>query len=241
MIPKIIHYVWFGNRQKTKKMEKCLQSWKKFCPDYKIIEWNESNFDINCNRFIKEAYDAGRYPFASDVARLIVLYEYGGIYVDSDVEIIKNLDDLLDNEAFIGFETDEYINSGQMLGCVKGNKLIKEHIEQYSNIPFPDINDIKAIKSITCPKVFTSLLLEKGFQPNGKEQIVEGLHIYPQDYFNPYEYDTMRMFKTENSYSIHWSAHSWTSQSYLRRKIAQICHRLFGIHCFDWIKRIIDI
>ncbi|MBQ9530761.1 MAG: glycosyl transferase [Eubacterium sp.] len=236
MIPKTIHYVWFGNRPKTKKMEKCYQSWKTFCPDYEIIEWNESNFDINCNRFLKEAYDAGKYAFASDIVRLMALYEHGGIYVDADVEIIKNLDDLLDNESFIGYEIDQYVNSGQMLGSVKGNPLIKEHLEQYDEISFAEC---KNISTIACPRILTKLLVEKGFQPNGKEQIIDGMHIYPHDYFNPFDDETGRMHKTDNSYSIHWSAHSWSTQGPIRRKVTQICHRLFGVNCFDWLKKII--
>lgn len=233
MIPKIIHYIWFGNRPKTKKIEKCIQSWKKHCPDYEIIEWNEENFDINCNKFLKEAYDSGNFAFASDVARLFVLFEYGGIYVDADVELLKNLDDLLQNEAFVGFEIDEYVNSGQMMGSVKGNSLIKEHIEKYNSISFSKCADIT---KITCPHILTNLLIQKGFEPNGKEQIIEGLHIYPQDYFNPFNNMTGKLTKTDNSYSIHWSAHSWASQSQLRRRITRFFHRLFGKNCFEPLK-----
>ncbi|MBE6740831.1 MAG: glycosyl transferase [Ruminococcaceae bacterium] len=237
MIPKTIHYIWFGNRPKTKKIEKCINSWKQFCPDYKIIEWNETNFDFNSNRFAKEAYEAGNYAFVSDIARLIILYEYGGIYVDADVELLRNLDDLLDNDAFIGIETDLYVNSGQMFGTVKNNPLIMEHLEQYNNLSFSECEDIT---EITCPKLLTKLLIQKGFRTDGSEQIIDGLHIYPQDYFNPFDIRTGKMKLTENSYSIHWSAHSWASQSRLRKKITQICHRIFGVNCFNFIKKYID-
>ena len=236
MIPKIIHYIWFGNRQKSKKIEKCINSWKQFCPDYEIIEWNETNFDVKCHPFAEEAYEAGNYAFASDIARLIILYEYGGIYVDADVEFIKNPDDLLDNQAFIGIETDLYVNSGQMFGCEKGYVLLKEHLEQYDVLSFVNCDDITAI---TCPKMLTALLIEKGFKTDGSEQTIEGLHIYPQDYFNPFDIRTGKMQITENSYSIHWSAHSWASQGKIRQKIVQLFHRVFGINCFNWLKRLI--
>jgi mannosyltransferase OCH1-like enzyme len=237
MIPRVIHYIWFGNRPKIRKIEKCINSWKRFCPDYKIIEWNETNFDVNSHPFAKEAYEAGNYAFVSDVARLMILYEYGGIYVDADVEILKSIDELLNNNAFIGIETNEYVNSGQMFGTVKNNPLIKEHLEQYDNLSFKKCEDIT---EITCPKLLTKLLIDKGFKTDGSEQIIEGLHIFPQDYFNPFDSRTGKMLKTENSYSVHWSAHSWVSQSRFGRNFVRICHRLFGINCFNWIKQLIQ-
>ena len=236
MIPKIIHYIWFGDRPKTKRIQKCINSWKQFCPDYEIIEWNESNFDVNCHPFAKEAYDAKNYAFVSDIARLIILYEYGGIYIDADVEFLKSPDALLENDAFIGIETDLYVNSGQMFGTVKNSPLVKEHLEQYDNISFSECEDIT---KITCPKLLTELLIQKGFKTDGSEQVIEGLHIYPQEYFNPFDTRTGKMEKTENSYSIHWSAHSWVSQSRLRRRIVRIFHRIFGINCFEWLNKIL--
>lgn len=236
MIPKTIHYVWLGDKPKPKKIKKCIASWKRFCPDYKIIEWNEENFDINSNSFIKAAYDSQKYAFASDVIRLIVLEKYGGIYVDADVEFLKPLDDLLDNESFVGFETNEYINSGQILGSVPKNKILSEHIKKYDDIDFLRIDDIT---SITCPKIFTDLLVEKGLVLDGSEQIISGVHIYTVEYFNPFDTKTGKMSKTKNSYSIHWSAHSWIDRNPLVKQVVRICHRLFGVDCFEKIRAIL--
>lgn len=236
MIPKIIHYVWLGNKPKPKKIEKCIASWYKFCSDYEINEWNETNFDINCHQFVKDAYEAGNYAFASDVIRLIVLYRFGGIYVDSDVELLRPLDTLLDNKAFVGFETYEYVNSGQILGTEKNNPIINEHLGQYDTLKY---NESNALSEITCPKLLTELLLSKGLKPNNREQIVSGMHIYPSDYFNPFDARTGKMKKTENSYSVHWSAHSWINMNPLASKFTRLCHRLFGNDCFNLIKRIL--
>lgn len=234
-IPRIIHYVWLGNKPKPRKIEKCIASWERFCPDYKIIEWNEQNFDVNSHPFLKEAYDAGNYAFASDIIRLMVLIKHGGIYVDADVEFIKSIDPLLQvNDSFVGFETDEYVNSGQMLGATPNNQLIKEHLDLYDDLSFKDCDNIH---NIACPILFTQLLKKHGLVCDGTEQRVAFLHVYPADYFNPFEVRTGKMKKTENSYSIHWSAHSWVSMNKIAKKIVQICHRLFGINCFSWLKK----
>lgn len=234
-IPRIIHYVWLGDKPKPKKINKCIASWKKYCPDYEVMEWNEQNFDINSHPFLKEAYEAGNYAFASDIIRLIVLLEFGGVYVDVDVEFLKSIDPLLKgNDGFVGFETNEYVNSGQMIGTAKNNLIIKEHLAQYDNLSFKNCEDIHAI---ACPILLTDLLKEYGLKCDGTEQHIAGLHIYPTEYFNPFEVRTGKMKKTENSYSIHWSAHSWVSMNFVTRKITQICHRMFGMNCFDWLKK----
>lgn len=234
MIPKVIHYVWLGNKPKSKKIEKCIASWNKCCPEYEIRQWNETNFDINCNSFLKEAYDAGNYAFASDIIRLMVLFQYGGIYVDADVEMLKSFDALLDNKAFVGFETMDYVNSGQALGTVKNNPLIKEHLAQYDSLSFSSCEDIH---SIACPQLFTELLKQKGLICDNSYQELENITVYPMEFFNPFDVLTGRMKKTNNSYSIHWSAHSWISLNPVTKKIVQICHRVFGVNCFKWIKK----
>lgn len=236
MIPKTIHYVWLGRKPKPKKIQKCIASWRRFCPDYEIKEWNETNFDVNSHPFVKEAYEANNYAFASDVIRLVVLYEYGGIYVDADVEFLKPIDDLLDNEAFIGFELPEYVNSGQIFASVAKNEIVAEHLRQYDGVSFSGCENIS---DITCPKVFTKLLVEKGLKLDGSEQVINGLHIYQTDYFNPFDARTGKLVKTQNTYSIHWSEHSWTNRSVIIRNFMRLCHRVFGINCFDWLKRLI--
>ena len=115
MIPKAIHYCWFGGGKKPKLAKKCIESWKRFCPDYEIKEWNEDNFDFTVMPFMAEAYKAKKYAFVSDVARLLVLEKYGGIYFDTDVELIKDISPLINDDGFIGFENDMYVNSGQVI------------------------------------------------------------------------------------------------------------------------------
>ena len=128
MIPKIIHYCWFGKGEKPKLAQKCIDSWKEHCFDYKIVEWNEDNFDINTNAYTKMCFEQSKYAFLSDYLRLIVVYKYGGIYFDTDVEVIKSIDNLLDNKAFFGFETDKYINTGQGFGAEADAEIINKMI-----------------------------------------------------------------------------------------------------------------
>ena len=133
MIPKVIHYCWFGGNPMPKLAKKCIKSWKKYLPDYEIIEWNESNFDINCCNYVKEAYQEQKFAYVSDYARLKIIYDNGGIYLDIDVEIIKPLDDLLKYDSFFGFENPEFIATGLGFGAVKHNKIVKQMMDEYGN------------------------------------------------------------------------------------------------------------
>ena len=237
MIPKKIHYFWFGGNEKPKSVVKCINSWKKHCPDYEIIEWNENNFDIHCMPFVEQAYDAKKYAFVSDVARLIVIYEQGGIYMDTDVEVIKPLDDLLNNKAYMGFENDKNVASGLGFGSEAGVQFFKEHIDEYKDEVF--INDDGSLNMLGCPIVATRLLVKKGIKLNGKEQIVDDVRIYPAEYFNPYDSITGRLNKTENTYSIHWYDQSWGSDSKFKKRLTQLIHRVFGKNSLSWLKRIL--
>lgn len=227
MIPKKIHYCWFGGNAKPKRVQKCINSWKQCCPDYEIIEWNESNFDIHCMPYVEQAYEAKKYAFVSDVARLVAVYDNGGLYFDTDVEVIKNFDDLLDNKAFFGFDNNEYVASGLGFGSEKGVEFFKEHIDVYKNKSF--INEDGSFNLIGCPHITTELLLEKGLIQNGQEQNVDGIHIYPTDYFSPLDSITGKLIKTSNTYSLHWYDASWIKQSALRKKLARLYHRLLKI------------
>lgn len=226
MIPKKIHYCWFGRGEKPASVQKCIESWKKFCPDYEIIEWNEDNFDIHCMPYTQQAYSAKKYAFVSDVARLIIVYKYGGIYLDTDVELIKSPDPLLSNTSFMGFETDLYVASGLGFGSEAGIEFFKEHIDQYKDKKF--IFDDGSYNLKGCPKYATELLLEKGLVANGKEQTVAGVHIYPAEYFNPYDSITGKMNKTKNTYSVHWYDASWSDTSAAKLKIKRTIRRLLG-------------
>lgn len=235
MIPKRIHYCWFGGNPKPDSVQKCINSWKKFCPDYEIIEWNESNFDIHCMPFVEQAIEAKKYAFASDVARLMVVYENGGLYFDTDVEVIKSFDDLLENKAFLGFENNEYVASGLGFGSEAGVEFFKEHIDAYRNENF--INADGSFHMIGCPRVATKLLLEKGLVQNGQEQLVDEIRIYPTDYFNPFDSITGKLNKTKNTYSIHWYDASWSNNSVIKRKLSRLIHRAFGKKLLSYLKR----
>lgn len=203
MIPKKIHYCWFGGNPLGEKEKKCIESWKKFCPDYEIMEWNESNVDLDIIPFVRQAYESKKYAFASDVLRLWAIYTYGGIYFDTDVELVKSYDDLLDCAGFIGFENNDFVNTGQCVACEKGNSIIKQMLDFYNNMEF---NPSKIVK---CTEINTKVLVDNGLQLNGEKQVVDRFVVYPKEYFNPYDNVVDRTYKTENTYSIHWYANSW--------------------------------
>lgn len=237
MIPKKIHYCWFGGNPKPDSVQKCINSWKKFCPDYEITEWNENNFNIHCMPFVEQAIEAKKYAFASDVARLIVVYENGGLYFDTDVEVVRSFDDLLFNEAFLGFENNEYVASGLGFGSEAGNEFIKEHIDAYKDEIF--IKEDGSFNMIGCPRVATKLLLKKGLVQNGQEQLVDGVRIYPSDYFNPYDSITGKLNRTDNTYSVHWYDASWTNNSKTKKRIAQLAHRVLGVDTVEKMKHLL--
>lgn len=231
MIPKKIHYCWFGGNEKPEKAKKCIASWKKFCPDYEIIEWNESNFDVNQNEYARRCIREKKYAFLSDYARLAIVEEHGGVYFDTDVEVVRNIDDLLKNEAFFGFESDEYVNTGVGFGSVPNHKAVCLMKEEYSDF----LDGTREFNS--CPTLNTNALLAAGLKKDGKQQTVAGAVIYPVEYFNPYDDTTGRLRKTENTYSIHWYAKSWISKrAIIRSKITRPFHRIFGVECFKWLK-----
>ncbi len=232
MIPKIIHYCWFGKDKKNKLAKKCIQSWKKYCPEYRIIEWNEENFDINMNKYTKYCYDEKKYAFLSDYVRLLVVYQYGGIYLDTDVEVIKSFDTLLNNKMYLGFEDNNHINTGHGFGAEEGHTVVKAMIDEYSEL----LNGTSG--TIGCPILNTNALVKLGMRLNGKEQIMETAVIFAEDYFNPYDDSTGKINKTCNTYSIHWYAKSWlSSKMIIRSKITKPFHRIFGVDCFKFFKK----
>lgn len=227
MIPKIIHYCWFGKSELPKKAQKCIASWKKYCPDYEVVEWNEENFDINLNDYTRMCYEQKKYAFLTDYVRLFVVEEHGGIYFDTDVEVMRSFDYLLDHKAFFGFETDEYVNTGVGFGAEAGNKIVGQMISEYEQLL-----DGKH-GTVGCPQLNTDALLKFGLQRNGKLQDVGDAVIYPKDFFNPYDDLTGRLKLTENTYSIHWFAKTWMSKKeILRSHISKPLHRILGTDFF---------
>lgn len=208
MIPKIVHYCWFGGREKPDAAKKCIESWKKYCPDYGFREWNEGNFSLaDCPRYVRDAAAAKKYAFVSDYVRLKVLFDYGGFYMDTDVELRKSLDGLLEDRGVIGFENDSFVNSGQMLAAEAGHPILLEMMERYSHVEFyqPD----GSMFLLGCPHVNTDVMVRHGLVRDGREQQVGGFHVYPADWFNPLDSATGILKETENTVSIHWYSMSW--------------------------------
>ena len=232
MIPKKIHYCWFGNNELPKKARECIASWKKMCPDYEIIEWNENNFDVYQNPYTAYTYENKKYAFLSDYARLFIIYNEGGFYFDVDVEIVRSIDDLIKHKVFFGFETDEYINTGVGFGAEIHQPIIRDMLDEYDSV----ISGKNG--TIGCPILNTAALVKNGFKTNGVMQEIEGIVVYPSEYFNPYDDPTGKLRRTENTYSIHWFAKSWMSKrEILISNLVKPLHRIFGTDCFKWLKR----
>lgn len=200
-IPKVIHYCWFWRWKKSEKIEKCIESWKKYCPDYEIKEWNEDNFDINSNHYTKTLYNKGKWAFVSDYARIEALYNHWWVYFDTDVEVIKNIDDLLENEAFTGFQ-DKFSIWWSVIWSKKWNIILKEILDYYQTkkirIILPNLLN-KIFKRHTSLKYKDDSLVLKDFK------------IYPKDFFYPFSYfeKPSDMKITKNTYTIHHYYASW--------------------------------
>lgn len=209
MIPKTIHYCWVGGNPLPDEAKRCIESWKKFCPDYEIIRWDESNFDFDINAYCKEAYEAKKWAFVSDYIRLKVLYDYGGIYMDSDVEVVKPLDPLLKYDAFSGFEKPDKIPTGTM-GAVKGNEWINLLLDDYELRHF--IKPDGSYDFTTNVTVITKLTFDKyHIKLDGTKQIFgNNMIMLPFDYLCAKDYSTGKISATENTYTIHNFAGSWT-------------------------------
>lgn len=211
MIPKVIHYCWFGGNPLPELAVKCIESWKKYCPDYEIIEWNESNYDISsAPLYVRQAYEAKKWAFVSDYVRLDLIYKYGGIYLDTDVELISSLDPFLDNDCFMGLETDIYINTGLGFGAVSRHKAIKELMELYDDMLF--VNKDGTLNLTTCPIITTDYYVGKGFIRENKKQEIENTVIYPSEYFCPKDYITHECLITRKTVSIHHFDASWLTE-----------------------------
>lgn len=236
MIPKIIHYCWFGRGEKPELAKKCIASWKKFCPDFEIREWNEDNCDYLAMPFMAEAHAAKKYAFVSDVMRLVVLEQYGGVYFDTDVEVLRDISPLLNDEGFIGFENEQFVNSGQVMAVVPHQPVVQAMIEGYKKLHFTNTDG--SLNAVGCPHLNTDVMERFGLVRNGQEQLVDGIHVYPVDCFNPLDSMTGKLTKTENTYSIHWYSMSWLPRrTRLRCKLTSACRRVFGKNCLDWLKQ----
>ncbi|MBR1383484.1 MAG: glycosyl transferase [Ruminococcus sp.] len=208
-IPKIIHFCWFGGNPLPPLARKCIASWKKYCPDYKIIRWDEHNFDINCNEYVKEAYAAKKWAFVSDVARLYALVTVGGVYMDTDVEVIKPIDSLLQYDAVSGFESETDIPTG-LMASRKGHPFMKELLDEYNDIHYLGADGEQDMT--TNVTRITNACLKYGFVPNNQKQTVAGFTLLPKDYLCPKDNSTAITRITENTLVIHHFNGSWLTK-----------------------------
>ena len=214
-IPKIIHYCWFGGKPKPPLAEKCIKSWKKYCPDYEIMEWNESNFDIStAPLYVRQAYEAGRWAFVTDFVRLKALLEFGGVYMDTDVEVVKSLDPYLHHSGFAGFEHPERVQTG-LMACEKDFPLFKAFLAHYDTALFYKPDGTQDIT--TNVEVLTKLCRDRGMVCNDRFQVVDGLALYPREVFCPVDYDTEKLHRTRKTVTIHWFASSWHTEEELEQ------------------------
>ena len=204
---KTVHYCWFGRGEKPKFVQKCIASWKKHLPDYEIKEWNEDNFDITCCDFVKEAYSDRNFAFVSDYVRACALYNEGGIYFDTDVEVLKKFDRFLDDKFFAGFEEKAFVGTCVM-GAEKGSPIFEEYLSHYKNAKYLNPDGTKY--SDTNVVLLTSLLENKGLVRDDSEQTVDGyIKIYPRTFFSPYDYINGISYITDDSYAIHHFKQLW--------------------------------
>lgn len=240
MITQVIHYCWFGGNPLPPLAVKCIESWRKFLPSYEIKEWNESNFDVNCISYTQEAYAAKKYAFVSDYARFYILYHHGGLYFDTDVEIIKPIDDIVARGSFMGCEnkvkTDEAtlaVAPGLGMAANPGMELYAELLDLYSGLHFKNADGSLNMKTVV--SYTTELLCKHGLKNINEIQKCAGIWIYPKDYFCPIDYSTGKIKVTDNTRGIHHFAASWLTT---RQKIINVFLRLIGEKAFSIILKI---
>lgn len=220
MIPKVIHYCWFGRGQMPKLALKCIESWKKYCPDYEIKEWNEDNFDLDMYPYVREAYDTRKFAFVTDVVRLYALYHEGGIYMDTDVEVIKPLDSLLAYDAVSGFESPTQIPTG-LMASRDGHPLFKELLDEYNGIHF--VRPDGTLDTTTNVIRISNTCRKYGLRLDNTLQTVRGFTLLPKDYLCPIEHEGHRLHLTENTLCIHHFAGSWvTGKALWKRRVARM-------------------
>lgn len=235
MIPKIIHYCWFGRKDKPKVVKKYIKQWKNVLPDYQFIEWNEENFDINYNRYTLEAYKAKKYAFVSDVARLYALVQMGGVYLDTDIEVIKDFSELLNqNSTIFGFESSGKIVMSAFVAATKNHELIREFLQSYESDSF--ICETGEYNTYPNTYRWTKILKERlGLRTvNEFQQLAEGIAIYPEKTFSAMQFKTFKNISDSSTYTVHHFGSSWLPWYIkIRRKIKKIIINIFGSKIFE--------
>lgn len=238
MIPKVVHYCWFGGNDLNEKAQKCIESWRKYLPDYEIVEWNEKNFNINQNKFVKQAYEQKKYAFVSDYVRLYVLYNYGGIYMDTDVEVVKSFNGLLTHRAFTGNEDLNNCVTGTM-GSEKKHPWIKLLLSYYENNEF--LTEEHTQNTVTNTVLITKTTIEQyGWKKEDiKQNLNDGLVIYPSDYFCAKSFETGKYFITDNTITIHHFSGSWlTRDQIIKKNVIKLLRRFFPNKLFESLMKL---
>lgn len=237
-IPKIIHYCWFGGSPLTELTEKCIKSWETYCPDYTFMRWDESKFDVNSNQYVKEAYEAKKWAFVTDYVRLYALYSVGGIYMDTDIELLKNTDVFLNHSAFSGFEVEDHLQTAIMGACQNHNwiKLLMNYYEKRSfyteDGSFDLTTNVISITNLTKHKY--NLILNNTYQ-----ELADDLIIYPKDYFCPKDYFDNKIRITKKTHCIHHFNASWhTEEQKKQHAINSHYKKVFGKKIGNFLSRI---
>lgn len=216
LIPRKIHYCWFGYGRKPSLSEYCISSWQRYLPEYEIMEWNEDNFNIQSCPYVEESYRAGKFAFVSDVARGQALYDHGGIYLDTDVEILRSLDSLLHHRSFWGFEAGNFVATST-IGMVKGHEFMKEYLGLFAGRHFVQPDGF--FDYTTNVSMVTELWRQRGLVlDNTLQEMDDGNCIYPQNFFSPYDYRLGATVRFPESYAVHHYAGTWNSSSLLKIK-----------------------
>ncbi len=243
MIPKTIHYCWFGRNPLPASAVKCIDSWRRLLPQYQIKEWNEDNFDVGINKYVQDAYGAKKYAFVSDFARFWIIYNYGGVYFDVDVEVVRPIDDIVEKGPFWGLENDAgsspLVAAGLGIGAEAKDPVYKEIMERYNSMNF--FEEDGSISKFSMNPMISELFISRGLKGNGTVENVGGHYFYPRDYFNPLDYFTGRLRKTENTRSIHWFMASWLPEPKWKKKAKQLFHRILGVKLSQRIKKRLSI
>lgn len=255
MIPKIIHYCWFGGKELPESVQFCIDSWKKYCPEYQIKRWDEDNFDFTICEYVKQAYEEKKWAFVSDYVRLYALVNEGGIYLDTDVEIIQPLDDFLSDKAFLGIESQKYISTA-IMACEKNCDVFEKILCSYNFRSFIKKNgDIDLTTNVS---FITNFFKTIGFEERNVLQNIEDVTIYPEEYFAPKDYISGELRITKNTVVIHHYASSWVNKYYkkmneiiqkysndgkitLRAKILSLPYRVIGSVQTKGIKKTIKL
>lgn len=233
MIPKVIHYCWFGRNSLPVSVKNCIDSWRKFLPDYEIKEWNEDNFDVNIIPYTKQAYEAKKYAFVSDYARFWILYHYGGLYFDTDVEVIKSFDNIVKRGAFMGIEKGAFldgkpmVNPGLGIGSETGHSFYEKMLHVYAHLEYLKADG--TFDETTIVTYTTRELYNHGMIASDELQEVDGIWIYPADFFCPMDSTTGITTLTDRSVSIHHYDCSWMDHHTFSFKLHLLKNALFRL------------